>query len=195
MGKTLRRLSSNKINCIKSTFARRLLYSFRNDFFQQEGFLAIGTLRFPLIGNHKQTATFGTRLFERPLPGGEITIRIIFAAEKRPSLTGFSLHEFPPILRAQNAYFFQPGLCVATGWEVGTRNEFSKTPITNNKLAAILRALTTDWFRLALCDGHFCLRFFDILGKRAIELMHHFHPLRLTGGDHIEILFHASSEL
>ena len=57
------------------------------------------------------------------------------------------------------------------------------------------KASLADAFRLALGDWHLSLRLFEILRERMIELVHHFHPLGLAIGDHIQVFFHTSGKL
>ena len=74
-----------------------LFYSFRYDLFQQEGFLAIDTLRFAFIGNDQQAFAFGAGHGKRFLPRSEITIRIIDTTKEGASLARFAFHQFAAI--------------------------------------------------------------------------------------------------
>src|SRR5688572_17539257 len=123
-----------------------LFHSFRNDRFQQEGFLAICTLCFTFICDDKQSIAFWTGLFERSLPGGEITIRIILTAKEGAALARFPFDQFAPILRASNTDLLKPWFGVAAGWEIRAGNKFAETTITDDKLASIFRAKTPNRF-------------------------------------------------
>src|SRR5690349_14306662 len=172
-----------------------LFDSFRNDLFQKEGFLAICTLNLTLIGNDKQTAAFRTGLLEWALPGREITVRVILTAKERASLARFSLNKLTAILRAGYADLLKPGLGITTCRKIGTGNEFAKPSIADDELATIFGALAADRLGFTLRDRHFSLGFLDVLCKGAVELVHHFHPLGLSGGDHVEVFLHSGGEL
>ena len=75
-------------------------------------------LGFAFIGNDQQVAAFGTGLFERSLPGGEITVRVIFAAEEGPPFARFPLDQLTAVLGTRNTNFFQPGFRITTGRKV-----------------------------------------------------------------------------
>src|SRR5215211_6703892 len=85
-----------------------LFNSFRNDLFQEEGFLTICTLGFSLVCNDKQTAAFRTGLFERSLPRSEIAVWIILTTKEGPSFARFPFHQFTPILGTHNANLLKP---------------------------------------------------------------------------------------
>src|SRR5215211_7233665 len=121
-----------------------LFNSFRNDLFQKEGFLTICTLGFSLVRNDKQAAAFGTGLFERSLPRSEIATRIVLTTKECASFACFPFHEFATILGAWNTDLLKPGFGITTGGEVRARNEFSKPPVADDQLTAILRAFAPD---------------------------------------------------
>ena len=93
----------------------------RHNVFQQEGLLAIRALGFAFVGDHQQSAAFRTGLWQRPLPGSEITSRVIRAAIEGAALARLAFHQFAAILRALDADLFQPGFCVAAGREIRSR--------------------------------------------------------------------------
>ena len=97
-----------------SRYKRDLLYGFRYDLFQQEGFLAVDTLRLAFIGDDQHALTFGARHSKRFLPRSEITIWIIDTTEESTPLAGFAFDQFAAVGWAIHADLQQPRLGITT---------------------------------------------------------------------------------
>ena len=74
-----------------------LLYSFRDDLFQQEGLGTINALRLALVRNNQHAFAFGTWHSKRFLPRSEFTIGIIDTAKECAALASLSFHQFTAI--------------------------------------------------------------------------------------------------